>query len=283
MSCRRIRAEDRDRLVALLTRSFPQRDATYWERALDRLMRNAEDQGLSHYGYVLTAGDDLVGVLLMIFRRVSANGGSHLRCNLSSWCVDEAYRSYGPLLVNMATRDKAVTYINISPERHTRRIVEAQGFTRYADGFFLSLPLLSGRSGPPVACVTGDAVAPANAAADDVALVEAHANFGCLTLWCVTPDDAHPFVFSVSRRLKHAVRVAHVVYCLDSVLVARFSQAIGVFLARHRIFLLSIDANGPIAGLRGRYFKDRMPKYVRGDHKPRLGDLAYTELPLFGA
>ncbi|MCW6513243.1 hypothetical protein [Lichenifustis flavocetrariae] len=250
---------------------------------MDRLTRHAEDLAHSHVGYVLTAGENLVGVLLMIFRRVSVNGGSHLRCNLSSWCVDEAYRSYGSLLVTMATRDKAVTYINISPERHTRRIVEAQGFTRYADGLFLSVPLLSGRSGTPVAYVTGDTVAPANASADDVALVEAHANLGCLTLWCVAPDGAYPFVFSVSRRLKRTVRVAHVVYCPDPVLVARFSQGIGVFLARRRIFFISIDTNGSIAGLRGRYFKDRMPKYFRGDHKPRLGDLAYTELPLFGA
>jgi hypothetical protein len=43
-----------------------------------------------------------------------------------------------------------------------------------------------------------------------------------------------------------------------------------------------VDANGPVAGLGGRYFAERLPKYFRGPVEPRLGDLAYTEAALFG-
>jgi len=50
---------------------------------------------------------------------------------------------------------------------------------------------------------------------------------------------------------------------------------------RARPFLL-IDANGPIPGLVGKYFDDRMPRYFRGPQQPRLGDLAYTEIAMFG-
>jgi hypothetical protein len=50
---------------------------------------------------------------------------------------------------------------------------------------------------------------------------------------------------------------------------------------RGRPFVV-IDANGPIAGLTGRYFADTMPKFYRGPVRPRLGDLAYTETALFG-
>ena len=46
---------------------------------------------------------------------------------------------------------------------------------------------------------------------------------------------------------------------------------------------VTIDANGPLVGLVGRFFADRRPKYYRGDGgPPRLGDLAETELVLFG-
>jgi hypothetical protein len=43
------------------------------------------------------------------------------------------------------------------------------------------------------------------------------------------------------------------------------------------------DGEGPIAGLIGRFFKDRAPKYFKGADRPRLNDLAYTEAVLFGA
>ena len=44
---------------------------------------------------------------------------------------------------------------------------------------------------------------------------------------------------------------------------------------------LLIDANGPIPGLAGKYFADKMPRFFRGPQRPRLGDLAYTEVAMF--
>ena len=43
-----------------------------------------------------------------------------------------------------------------------------------------------------------------------------------------------------------------------------------------------LDANGPIPGLVGRFFRDKMPKYFKGQQQPRLGDLAYTEIAVLG-
>ena len=42
------------------------------------------------------------------------------------------------------------------------------------------------------------------------------------------------------------------------------------------------DANGPVAGLTGIYTERRGRKYFKGPHRPRLGDLADTELVLYG-
>jgi hypothetical protein len=43
-----------------------------------------------------------------------------------------------------------------------------------------------------------------------------------------------------------------------------------------------LDANGPIAGLAGVYSEARGRKYFKGARQPRLGDLADTELAIFG-
>jgi hypothetical protein len=43
-----------------------------------------------------------------------------------------------------------------------------------------------------------------------------------------------------------------------------------------------LDANGPVPGLVGRYYPERMPRYYFGPDRPKIGDLAYTETSMFG-
>lgn len=46
--------------------------------------------------------------------------------------------------------------------------------------------------------------------------------------------------------------------------------------------MLIVDANGPVAGLRGMYLASRGCKYFKGPNPPRLADLTETELVLYG-
>ncbi len=63
----------------------------------------------------------------------------------------------------------------------------------------------------------------------------------------------------------------------------RFAGSIGrLLLRRHATPWIVIDANGKVPGLKGRFFPGRAPKYARGPHAADPGDLAYTELVLFG-
>ena len=41
------------------------------------------------------------------------------------------------------------------------------------------------------------------------------------------------------------------------------------------------DANGPIEGLAGLWFKDRGARYYKGPQRPQQNDLAFTELVVF--
>jgi hypothetical protein len=108
-----------------------------------------------------------------------------------------------------------------------------------------------------------------------------HADFGCISLWCITAERAYPFVFR-PRLVKGCIRCAQLIYCRDIDDLVRFARPIGLYLTlRGQPFVIT-DSNGPIRGLVGKFFPERMPRYFRGPDLPRLGDLAYTETALFG-
>ncbi|GEO97816.1 hypothetical protein GCM10007887_02060 [Methylobacterium haplocladii] len=275
MRCRRVGPADIDALGLLLTQGFPARSLVDWRRSLTQLRAWTEAERLPGLGFVLADGDALVGCLLTLY------GAGGTRCNMSSWYVEEGYRRFGTMLVSAALRDRSITYVNISSERHTRPIIEAQGFRRYTEGVMLAAPLASlaglGRAtisaGRPGADVTVD---PAEAA-----LMEHHAALGCITFWCVADGRAYPFV--VARRLiKGRLPIAQIVYCAEALDWRRLSHAVGRALARHGLFLLLLDAQGAVPGLPGRFLAGRMPKYARGPVTPRCGDLAYTEAAVIG-
>src|SRR5262249_16629104 len=112
-------------------------------------------------------------------------------------------------------------------------------------------------------------------------LLEVHQRFGCLSLWCTTADEALPFVF-MTERLKGIIPCMQLVHCRDITDFVRFARPLGRYLAKRGRPIVIIDSNGPIPGLRGRYFDGKSPKYYKGPRKPSFGDLAYTEAVMFG-
>jgi hypothetical protein len=108
-----------------------------------------------------------------------------------------------------------------------------------------------------------------------------HAAHGCISLWCATSERAYPFVFR-RRLVKALIPCAQIIYCRDMADFVHFAGPIGRFLALRGLPLVIVDANGPLPGLVGTYRRGNMPKYFRGPHRPRLGDLAYTEYALLG-
>src|SRR5580658_11108284 len=141
--CRQIDESDVPAVAGLLRRGFPNRNRQFWQRALDELTRREPPPGLPKYGYLLETGGAPVGVILLICSTMRADGTVAPRCNLSSWYVEPAFRTYAPLLVSQALRHKEVTYTNVSAAPHTWPIIEAQGFSRYSNGIFISLPALT--------------------------------------------------------------------------------------------------------------------------------------------
>ncbi|HVV92462.1 MAG TPA: acyl-CoA acyltransferase [Hyphomicrobiales bacterium] len=278
--CRPIGDDDLPAVADLLFRGFPGRAKRYWQEGLDRQRRAALPPGRPRYGYLLANGEEPVGALLVLF---AADDRGQVRCNLSSWYVEPAYRAFAPLLLNVAAKHREVTYLNVSPARHTWATIEAQGFVRYSAGQFVALPLLARAD---------EACAVETVGADDAPiepcperhLLARHAGFGCLSVVVAAEDGHHPFVFRRARvrRGRIPLPAAQLLYCRSVAELVRFARPLGRHLAWRGMPFLILDADGSVAGLAGFHVADWRRKYFRGPVPPRLGDLADTELALYG-
>ena len=178
--CREIGEADIEAVAELLTRGFAGRSRDYWMRGLKRQAARAGPQGYPRFGYMIDNDGAPVGVLLLIYTERAGANEPEIRCNLSSWYVEPAFRNYASMLTKIAQRHKHVTYINISPATWTWPIIEAQRFQTYCRGLFVSLPALSRVTpGSCIDVVSADATDIDGLAAAEVALLARHADAGC--------------------------------------------------------------------------------------------------------
>lgn len=280
--CREVGEPDIDTVVNLLTGAFRAhgRSRAFWVHALGCLSQHATPPGFPRYGYMIESDGRAVGVLLLIFSIVREGDEERIRCYGSSFYIEPAFRGYAAMLVSRALRHKNVTYMNISPSPNTLPMIAAQGYVRYSSGRFVAAPALSaGPRGSSVERVTPEAGSSADLSSAEIELLAAHSRYGCISLVCRSAGRAHPFVFAPWR--KYGMPFAYLVYCRELTEFVRFAGPVGRFLARHFYPFVVVDANGPLRPLVGLYSEGE-PKFFKGPHRPRLGDLAYSERIMFG-
>jgi hypothetical protein len=280
---REIAESDKDAVARLLSTGFPRSKRSVWLEFLERLAKHQTPAGLPKYGYLMENEERAtVGAILMISSTVRSGNVGTIRCNLSSWCVDSAYRCIAHSFIARLLKNNDLTYVNLSPAPHTLPLIQMQGFSQYCTGQFCAFltPFTSLRNSRAEIISAG--VSPSSPFETfEYDLLQAHAQCGCLSLWCVTPDRAYPFVFR-SRLLRGFVPYVQLIYCTSIDEFVRFAKPVGRFLARRGKLFVMMDSNGRIPGLMGVYRDGSLPKFFRGPTRPRLGDLAYTELALFG-
>jgi len=282
LSSRQITEADFSSIATLLSRGFPKRKRKFWLAALEQLRSRSPPAGLPRYGYVLEADDLKVGVVLVVCSTSQLNDRASTRCNLSSWYVEPKYHSYAAMFRSLVIADDNITYLNISARPNIWPIIETQGFSRYSNGVFIATPTLRGLlSSAKVKVFYASQHPKVDFDLSDQGLLLEHARYGCISLWCATPDFAYPFVFR-RRLIKGLIPCAQMIYCRDVAEYVRFAGPIGRFLAMRCMPLVLIDANGPVPQLVGKFFGDRDQKYFKGPDRPRLGDIAYNEAALWG-
>jgi len=278
---REIVKEDLPSIANLLTRGFPIHTHEFWTGALQRLSAHPTPVGFPHYGYLLELDTHIVGALLTVFTEIISDQKSVVRCNLSSWYVKPELRSYAGFLTPHGQRWRDTTFFNITPARHTLPIIEAQGFSLYCSGQFISVPAPRGLwSRVRIEPIIDESAYAGRLPKSEAELLLVHAQYGCLSVICHAEDGCYPFVFSKWRKI-HSIPSAYLVYCRDIEDFVRFAGPLGRYLARRGLTLVVLDANAPPPGLVGKFIDDQ-PKYFKGPNRPRIGDLAYSERALFG-
>lgn len=283
---REIEQRDLAEVVDLLGRGFPGRPRRYWERGLARMGERPALDGCPRYGILLEAGRGIVGVALTLFSASMGAGGSGvaIRCNLSSWTVDPAFRMQAPLLIASLLKRRDVTFTNISPAPHTWATIEAQGFRPYAEGQTLVAPALTGlgRRGAPVRV---SAEPRSWRSLPEAALLDDHRGFGCTCLAVEAADGVHPFVFLPfrARSGRLPLPLMQLIYARDIADLSRFARPIGLWLLGRGSLGVVVDGDATPDGLPVLRRLRRGRKYANGPNAPRLGDLSYTERVIFGA
>jgi hypothetical protein len=278
--CRAIQPPDLDRLTDLLTKGFYPTRRVDWVQRLQRLSEHPTPRGFPKYGYVLECKDTLVGASLVIYSSMLIDGETRIRCNVSSWYVEPEFRSYASMLASRGTGHEDVTYLNLTPVPHTIPILKASGYLQYCSGRFAALPALCAQvTNTRFKVVAAPESVGHNLHPCEIDLLSAHARYGCICVTCASEDRTYPFVF-VPRKKFGTIPYVRLIYCRRLADFVRFARPLGRFLAEGGFPLVVVDSNGPIRGLVGVYFAGR-PKYFRGPHQPRVGDLAYSELAMF--
>jgi hypothetical protein len=280
---REIAESDKASVALLLATEFAGSTRHFWLELFERLAKHQTPVGLPKYGYFMKNEDGAaVGAILMISSIVRTGNVSTIRCNLSSWCVAPAYRSLAHSFITRILKKNDLTYVNISPAPQTLPLIQMQGFSQYCAGQFCAFTIpFSFLLSAQVEIFSVGVSPSSHFETFEYDLLQAHAQSGCLSLWCVTADRAHPFVFR-SRLLRGFIPYVQLIYCRSIDEFVRFAKPIGRFLARRGKLFVMIDAKGRIPDLFGVYCEGIFLKFFRGPAPPRLGDLAYTELALFG-
>lgn len=253
----------------------------YFLQLFQRMTGHATPAGFPKYGRLMTCDGTIVGAVILIFSMVQSNGVPTVRCHVTGWCVEPAFRSYAALFFAKDLKHSDVTYLNISAQwtAGTLPIIEQQGFVKYSSGQFIAVPALhfsSNESQTKVMSVNQVPNAPFEDFDRDLLL--AHKKYGCICLWCVTTERAYPFVFR-PRLFKRIVPGVQLVYCRDVEHLSRFAGPIGRYLALRGRLVVRVDSNRPIEGLVGKFTQNMDARFYKGS-KPRLGDLAYTHLAM---
>lgn len=268
-------------LINLLACGF-QSPTRYWELGFARLRTRLVPPDMPRYGYMLEGDGKPVGVILLISSLRRIGNRQELFSNLSSWYVEPGFRSYAALLFKRALANKQTTYLNVSAATHVQPILDAFGFRRYSEGQVLS-PLALARNAPNIrARIIGtNSIENSGLADDERQMLEIQRHYGCIAVCCKSDGRIRPFLF-VPRVIKSFIPCAQLAYCREITDLTEVAGTVGRHLLRlGRPFVL-IDANGPIPGIPGRYFPDKMPKYCKGPTTPLLGDLTETEATIFG-
>jgi hypothetical protein len=274
MHIRTISEDDLNTTLRLLCEGFPRRREIYWRLALERLRQRPQIAGCPRFGYLVECDNAAQGVILLI----SVDFGRGLRTNVSSWYVRPNYRKYAIFLLQRALKAESETFLDLTPAAHVLPIVRGFGFIPYTGGTILL--------GPDVAIQRGARVYPYNSNVSHLlsesvrALAKRHLSYGCTGL--IIDDIAGPeLALCRTKWIKHLIPAARFIYGSPQVLMRNAGSLMRTLHSRG-IPLALVDAPLDVPPQFGYLMEHREIRYYRGAMAPEPGDLADSEIAIFG-
>jgi hypothetical protein len=117
--------EDFDQVLPLLKQLNDTRiTETVWHRLFANLWQQTDYQP----GYVLDTGERLVGFMGTLYSERVIDGETHTICNLTSWIVEEDYRSSSLFLLMPIVRQKGITFTSLTSSPEAYAVYNKLGF-----------------------------------------------------------------------------------------------------------------------------------------------------------
>jgi hypothetical protein len=277
MAIREITDDDLESVRDLLVEGFPQRSFGYWTKGLANLSSLPPIDGFPRYGYLVDADDAAQGVLLTIS---SDRGFRDVRTNLSSWYVRKGYRQFATTLFAHALTLKNTTFLNPSPSDHVVPILEAFGFEPYTGGVvaFDLRTAMRGRSSRGEVHRLGNTDL-ADLSESDAEIAADHLRMGC-GAFRLEADGRAGLLIHRRKWVKRSLPCSQVILA-DHDLMTELAGPVMRALASRGSLLVLCDVDQTAEPAVGRVFR-RGIRYFKGQDAPRVGDLSYSELAVFG-
>ena len=277
-SYREISEQDLADVATLLTEGFPRRRLDYWRRGFRNMHALPPVPGYPRYGYVLEAGGQLQGVILLL---TSQQGDAAPRSCLSSWYVREPYRTKAPILYKLATMHEAGPHVNLSPSAHVvRMITRAFGFRSYTSGVCLvdATAALRRASGWRLSRFeTGMTRDLPTRVAD---LARRHLGYGCKVLLLDSQVASPELLIYRLKLVKEFIPCAQILHGTPDHVLAAAGPLMRHLLGQG-ILLAQVDVGEATDTAGFRCYPGRNVRYVKGG-VPAVGDLLDSEFAVFG-
>jgi hypothetical protein len=269
--------------LATITREDVPRVAAFLQAHLDRDVspdrwaRAIDVPWSPDLGFMLTAGDDVVGAQLAWRSERTIAGRTERFCNLGSWCVLEEHRGHSLRLLRAALADRDCTYTDLTPRHEVVTINERLGF-RHMDTTTVLMPNLPW---PVRGSVSSDpAVLERTLTGVALQRYRDHAGAEPARHVVLRRDDAWCYVMlRIDRR--RGIPLASVLYVSEPELFAAMARPLARHLLLHHRVLVTL-VEDRIAGCRpwpAVVLRRRPPKMLRSSRlEPADADDLYSEL-----
>ncbi|WP_245509210.1 hypothetical protein [Bradyrhizobium zhanjiangense] len=234
-----------------------------------------------NHGFLLRAGERIVGVHLAFYSERRMEGRTERFCNLAAWCVIDEYRSIGLRLLNALLAQKGYHFTDLSPSGNVVPLNSRLKFF-HLDVASALLPNLPWPIwSPRVRIISEPGEIGQILRGRDLDIYRDHAHAAAARHVVIVKDDVPCYVIFRRVRRKNLPLFASILYVSDRALFKRVAKYVfRHLLLRHGIPLTLAELR--VVGVRPRpsiMLRSPRPKMYRSANlRPEQIDYLYSEL-----